>query len=197
MGAILLAGGKSVRMGEDKALLSFEGMTLLEHGATRLLPGGEEVVVVTDMPDRYSLPGVKMIADAMPHSGPVGGIVTGLGALGEGWHFVLACDMPFVRREVLDLLGDAATPEWDAVVPEIGGEAEPLCALYRHTALPKLRHYLEAGRRSARGALEALNVCFIGEEALRRADPDLISFTNINTPEDWEDALRFKSAVRE
>ena len=189
-GAIILAGGKSQRMGQDKALLTVEGMTLLERCVANLLALVTDVVVVADTPNKYALPCGRVIADTFPDCGPVGGIITGLTALGPGTHFVLACDMPVVKPVVLQLLQKAATLEWDAVVPEVNGRLEPLCAVYRHSAAPGLLRYLETGERSARGAVATLRMKRIGEGVLRRIDPNLISFTNANTPEEWQQAQR-------
>lgn len=184
IGAIVLAGGKSVRMGQDKALLPWNGTTLLEHCVANLRELTSNIVIVADRADRYALSGCRMAADLYPDAGPVGGIVTGLTALGEGRHIVIACDMPFVRTELLRLLLDSATEDWDAVVPEIGGQIEPLCAVYRSSAIPPLRRFLDSGQRAAQRAVQSLHTRFLGEDNLRHADPNLISFTNLNTPAD-------------
>jgi molybdopterin-guanine dinucleotide biosynthesis protein A len=186
-GAILLAGGKSVRMGQDKALLPWNGTTLLAHCAANLQAVTSEIVIVADRVDRYSLPGCRVAADLFPNAGPVGGILTGLTALGPGRHIAVACDMPSVQIELLRLLLSAATEEWDAVAPEVEGRLEPLCAVYRDTAVPLLRRFLEEGNRAAQKALQSLRTLRIGEEALRRVDPDLLSFNNLNTPDDLKD----------
>jgi len=183
-GAIVLAGGKSVRMGQDKALLLWNGRTLLEHCVANLREVTSEIVIVADRADRYALSGCRMAADLYPDAGPVGGIVTGLMTLGAGRHMVVACDMPFIRMELLRLMLDAATEEWDAVVPEVDGRSEPLCAVYCDTAVPPLQRFLEEGQRAAHRALLSLRTRRIGEEDLRCADPDLRSFTNLNTPDD-------------
>lgn len=185
-GGILLAGGKSARMGQDKALLLYHGKPLLEHVAETVRPLVSEVIVVAETEDRYRLPHGRTVADLFPGAGPVGGILTGLEALGEGSHLVVACDMPALNVAVLRFLLEAATPEWDAVVPERERRAEPLCAVYRHTAAPKLRQFLASGRRAAQEALTLLQTRRIGEETLRRLDPDGLCFTNINTPEELE-----------
>ncbi len=188
-GAIILAGGQSERMGQDKAMLPFAGMTLLEYILTTVLTIASNVVVVADRPGKYSLSGCQVVADTFPDSGPVGGIVTGLMTLGPGSHIVVGCDMPGINPQILQLLLKAATPEWDAVVPEVNQLPEPLCAVYRHTAAPKLLGYLESGKHSAREALKLLNTKKVGEGVLRRIDPQLDCFININTPEDLEDFL--------
>jgi molybdopterin-guanine dinucleotide biosynthesis protein A len=188
-GAIVLAGGKSTRMGQDKALLPWNGTTLLAHCVSSLRTLTSEIVVVADRADRYTLPGCRMAADLFPDAGPVGGIVTGLTALGEGRHIAVACDMPYLQPALLNLLLDAATEAWDAIVPEVAGRPEPLCAVYRHTAAPALRRFLEEGQRAAYRALQILRTRRIPEDDLRRADPDLRSFINLNTPADLDRIL--------
>ncbi|HLK60075.1 MAG TPA: molybdenum cofactor guanylyltransferase [Chthonomonadaceae bacterium] len=183
-GAIVLAGGKSERMGQDKALLSFRGHTLLEGVLLTLRPLVGEIVVVTASPNRYELHEVREVTDLFPDCGPVGGIITGLRELGEGQHLVVACDMPLLQTPVLRVLLDAASAEWDAVIPEIGGRLEPLCAVYSASALSPLKNFFTSGQRAAHKALQTLRVRKLEEEVLRRLDPQLITFTNINTPQD-------------
>ncbi len=186
-GAMILAGGRSVRMGQDKARLPYGATTFLEHLVALVAPLVEDVVIVADTPEKYALAGARCVSDLFPDAGPVGGIVTGLTALGPGRHLVVACDMPAVRAETLALLLKLATPEWDAAVPEIGGRWEPLCAVYRDSALPPLRAFLETGQRAAQRALitDSLHVRRVEEAALRAIDPDLHGFLNLNTPDDF------------
>jgi cyclic pyranopterin phosphate synthase len=182
---IVLAGGKSVRMGRDKALLSYGSTTLLSHTIEIMQSVTETVLVVVDTADRYPfLRGLRVAPDLYPNAGPLGGIVTGLAALEDGYHVVAACDMPFLRPALLRFLL-AEAQGGDGAVPEIDGHLEPLCAVYHRRCLLPLKEQLEAGQRAAHRAIRLLNLKRVGEEALRRVDPDLVSFTNINTPEDY------------
>lgn len=185
--AIILAGGKSQRMGQDKALLVYDGKTFLEHLVTALRPVTNEILVVVDRDYRYALSCGRIVVDAFPDTGPVGGIVTGLMAAGPGIHYVVPCDMPAINPQIFELFGQAMIPPLDAAVPQIGGQSQPLCGAYRHTAAPKLMAYLESGQRTARGALSVLNVKRIDEVILRRIDPDIGHLQNINTPEEFEE----------
>src|SRR5579871_2149080 len=185
-GGIILAGGKSARMGQDKALLEVDGRSLIAQVVATVRPLVSEIVVVADVPEKYDNALGRIVADLLPGVGPVGGILTGLTALGEGSHLVVSCDMPALNVRVLQFLLEAATPEWDAVVPETAGRPEPLCAVYQHTAAPKLRAFLDTGRRAAYQALECLQTRRVDEETLRRLDPEGLGFTNLNTPEDLE-----------
>jgi molybdopterin-guanine dinucleotide biosynthesis protein A len=177
-------------MGQDKALLPMNGMTLLEHIVATLLQITNEVVVVADTADKYVLSCGRVVADTFPGEGPVGGILTGLTTLGTGTHIVVACDMPRLNVSILQLLLNACTRDWDAAVPEINAQLEPLCAVYADSAAPKLLQFLESGGRSARAALSQLRVKRVGEGVLRRLDPDLSCLTNLNTPEELEEFTR-------
>lgn len=171
-------------MGRNKAMLVVDGKTLLERSVEVLLPLVDPVIVVADEEGRYPVSGFRVVADAFPGAGPVGGIVTAISALGVGAHLVVACDMPFLQADLIRLLLDAATDEFDAVVPWIADRPEPLCAIYRDSCLAPLRTFLAAGERAAHRALQTLRTRRIEERQLRTVDPQLLSFVNINTPEE-------------
>jgi molybdenum cofactor guanylyltransferase len=184
-GAAILAGGRSSRMGRDKALLEIDGRRLLDRCADALRPIASPIIVVADTPDRFSLPAYRTVADLYPGAGPVGAIVTALLALGEGWHLIVACDMPFLKTELLQLLVSRAGDDFDAIVPRIEDRPEPLCALYRQTCVGPLQAFLKGGERpAAHRALRAVRTRYVEEPDLRGADPHLLSFVNLNTPED-------------
>ncbi len=182
--ALVLAGGGSRRMGQDKALLRHEGRTFLEHVIATLQTLTPSIILVTDRADKYAFSEARIVVDRFADAGPVGGIVSGLLAAGPGAHYVVPCDMPTLSASVLRLLREQIGPDDDAAIPIINDEPEPLYAVYRDAAAPKLLAYLESGRRSARGALGVLHVRRVDESVVRRADDGLTSFANINTPEE-------------
>ncbi len=185
MAGIVLAGGKSARMGEDKARLPYVGTTLLAHVIETLRLLTPSIVVVMDQAGKYALPpDVQVAVDLFPNAGPLGGLVTGLTAVEDGYHFVVACDMPHLHPALLSLLYEAADG-FDAAVPEVEGRCEPLCAVYHRRCVDRLRDALERGERAVHRALRSLAVNRVGEETLRRADPDLRSLQNLNTPADY------------
>lgn len=171
-------------MGHDKPMLEVDGRTFLDRCADALRPIAAPIVVVADVADRFPSTEWTVVADCYPGAGPVGGIVTALRTLGQGAHLVVACDMPFLHTDLLRILLDAVSDEYDAVVPWPESGPEPLCAVYRHTGLPIMEEFLAKGGRSARHALTSLRTRPIPEIDLRRADPGLESFVNLNTPED-------------
>jgi len=184
VGGAILAGGKSNRMGRDKATMDAGGATMVERSVEALRSIASPIVVVSETGDRYRLPGCQEIADRTPGLGPVGGIVTALHHLGPGLHLVVACDMPFLNTELLSLLVRLADDGDEVVAPLIRGRPEPLCAAYRYTALPVLEQFLQTGQRAAHRALESLDTRYVDETLLRQVDPELASFINVNTESD-------------
>ncbi len=186
MTGIVLAGGKSTRLGTQKALLRLGDQTFLERAVLALRPFCQQTIVVSAL--ESALPDVEsctMVVDEEPGLGPLGGLVTGLAASHDEWHLMLACDLPLVRSEVLTLIVSEATGA-DAVVPRVAGRFEPLLAAYARACLPAARAALGAGKRAMTALLDQVQVKIIEEPRLRDVDPDLVSFTNVNT---WDDYL--------
>jgi molybdopterin-guanine dinucleotide biosynthesis protein A len=175
----VLAGGKSSRMGRDKALLPFRGSALASHVAATVATAAGSVTLIGD-PRKYGHLGYVVLPDRSPGAGPVGGIESALSHTAADWNLVLACDMPAIPAEFLRGLLDAAERlNPDALVP-VGpsGRPEPLCAVYHRRCLETLHHALETGVRKITDALAGL-------EVLRFAIDDAACFENVNTPEEW------------
>ena len=194
-GAIILCGGKSSRMGRDKATLPF-GPELMLQRVVRLV--GEVVdranIVVVAAPDQAlpELPPVVQVAyDSTAYRGPLEGLATGLRALGSRVDAVYAsaCDVPllapaFVGR-MFELVGDH-----DVAVPYDGEYHHPLAAVYRATVLPKIERLLAADRLRPRFLFDEVDMLEVNVEQLRSVDPELATLKNLNRPEDYEAALR-------
>lgn len=176
----VLAGGRSTRMGTDKALLARDGRTLLERVAAQVEQAAGNVTIVAD-PQRYGHFGWPVIADRIPGRGPLGGIVTALEASRREWNLVVACDMPGLDHEFLaGLIAQACElgPGIQCLAPAGPGGPEPLCAVYRLDALIVLRNALEGNILKMRKVLDLLEVRY-------RQVPGGARFSNINTMADW------------
>jgi len=185
MAGIVLAGGKSRRMGRDKACLPYGDSTLLAHVVEMVRSIAEPTFVVADIADKYVLPDrTVVVGDMFPSAGPLGGLITGLTLAPGTYHVVVACDMPRLNPAVLRLLMEKANGA-DGAIPEVAGRLEPLCAVYHRRCADALRAQLDAGRLALHMAVESLALRRVGEDALRRIDPDLACFTNLNTPEEY------------
>lgn len=193
-GAIILVGGKSQRMGRSKALLPF-GSELMIERILRLVGGLVEhrfVVAAADQ-DLPVLPADVMVArDVRSGRGPLEGLSAGL-ELGAPWadqFFVCGCDTPFVRPELIEWMFQRMSPDDDAVVPREDDRLHPLLAVYHRRVLPTVGPLLESNELRLTRLLEQIATRVVDVEELRSVDDDLVSFRNLNSPEDYETALR-------
>jgi len=183
------AGGRSSRMGKDKALLQLDGIPLIERLLQRVSGLGEEILITTNRPQDYQYLGLRMASDPEPGAGALHGLRTALKAARGQTVLVLACDMPFVSRPLLEHLLQLAETA-DLVVPRRGGEYEPLHAVYSKGCLPALEAALQQGERRMISFFPSLNLRTVEQEEIDRLDPEGLSFFNVNTPEDLRKAER-------
>jgi len=193
--ALVLAGGRSSRMGRPKALLPFGGEPLVLHIVRALHPLFAEIVVVgapgQDLPPMPA----RLISDAVAYQGPVGGIYYGLKAAGGETAFVTSCDSAFLSTGLVShLLAESA--DYDVVVPRWQGRFQPLLAVYRRNVLPLLEAQLAEGQLRPVYLFDKVRTRIVEEDEVRRFDPEGASFFNMNTPEDYTTALERWTAQR-
>jgi molybdopterin-guanine dinucleotide biosynthesis protein A len=209
--AFLLAGGKSSRMGRDKALLQISGAPMIRRTADLLtaLVTKTTLVISANQSDnsddthdtnRYSNFGLSMLTDSWPSAGPLGGIATALANAQSKWCLILACDMPFLTKEWLRfLLGQLeqteteAPSQIDVIIPETLRGLEPLCAVYRTSCASILSATLDRGVRKVTNAIADLNLHRVAENEWRQFSPDGNLFGNLNT---WQDYLEAQRRVK-
>lgn len=188
---VILAGGASRRMGRDKAFMEFEGQPLIARVADQVRQVGREVIVAGGAePDaaRYAPFADRCVADVYPGVGTLGGIHAGLQVARHELALVVACDMPFLNPDLLAWFVDAAGG-WDLVVLKHEQGVEPLHAVYRKTCLPAIEATIRSGERCAFAFYDQIRVRFVAPAEIAHLDPDLYSFRNLNTPQDWHAAL--------
>lgn len=191
--AYVLAGGSSSRFGSDKALAQFAGEPVLRLMLSRL---GEVAVSVriVGAADRYPEYRGKIVADRWPGQGPFGGILTALTASrgsGHGRNLIVSCDMPFLTPGWLAYLVErAAASEADVVYARSRGGDEPLCACWRTDALPLLQAAFDAGVRRVTEGANRVRTEVLDEAHWKRFDSGGRLFWNMNTAEDYEQAVR-------
>ncbi|OGT00795.1 MAG: hypothetical protein A3F73_00215 [Gallionellales bacterium RIFCSPLOWO2_12_FULL_59_22] len=184
--AIIMAGGDSRRMGTDKASLLFGGQTLLQSVIATMRHLFPDVIVSVRQPrDGIDLP---QVCDEQPNGGPLAGLAASLEQINTPWAFMVACDMPFVAPEVVEILAKYRL-QHQAVVPVVHGHPQPLAAFYAVNCLAPLRASLAAQQNSVRGLLKQLDVRYVDEAEMLAADPLLHSFFDLDTPQDVEAAM--------
>lgn len=187
--AIVLAGGKSSRMGTPKALLPFDNEPLILHVVGTLRRLFAEVVVVAAPGQELPAMPVTLVRDDVAHQGPVGGICYGLRAAAGDICFVTSCDSAFLNPSLIGHLV-SRMPQHDVVVPHWQGRFQPLHAVYRRSVLPLLEEQLTRGELRPIFLFEKVRTLRMDEDEIRRVDPDGWSFFNMNTPEDYAGALK-------
>lgn len=190
--SIVLAGGKNLRLGRNKALEVIGGKSLIERVVERLAEITDQLLIVTSQ-EQTALPvtvKAEVLIDVYPGRGPLGGIYTGLVASRSSQSIVVACDMPFLNTELLRHMIELSD-DFDAVVPRLAnGMIEPLHAIYSKNCLTGMKAQLENNQLST--ALFLLNKArarYIEEAECRRFDPQLLTFFNINRQADLERAI--------
>lgn len=186
--AVILAGGKSSRMGRPKALLPFDGEPLIAHVVWNLKNIFAEAIVVAapeqELPDLPAL----LVRDEVAYQGPVSGIYHGLKASSQEVCFVTSCDAPFLNLQLIaNLLSQIS--ECDVVVPYWQERFQPLHAAYRCSVAPLLREQLDRGELRPISLFPKVRTREIHEDEIRRLDPEGLSFLNMNSPEDYQEAL--------
>jgi len=195
--AIILGGGHSSRIGQDKCLLELGGEPLWRVVADKLEPLVKEIIVATDIHKFSNCSGhFKIAKDEVPHLGPLGGILTGLSVSSQQYNLIIGCDMPFININLIDFLFDCVSG-YDAAVPCSRKGIEPLHSIYSKDCLPIIKAKLEQKERKVDSFLKDINVNYVSEEEIRSYDPEDLSFFNINNVQDWKKAQEiFQSQKR-
>lgn len=195
--AIILGGGRSSRIGQDKCLLELGGKPLWRIVADKLESSVKEIIIATDICKFSDGNGrFKIVKDEVPHLGPLGGILAGLSISSQQYNLVVGCDMPFINIGLINFLFNCASG-FDAVVPYSGKGIEPLHSIYSKDCIPVIKERLEHKERKVGSFLADISVNYVGKEEIKSYDPDFLSFFNINTAQEWKKAQEiFQSQKR-
>lgn len=193
--AIILSGGKSSRMGTNKALLKLNEKTTIERMVDILKIYFDDIILVTNDMESYQFLGVKMVSDHYPGKGPLAGFHAGLMASDYDVNFITACDMPFISGELAATLVNMIDHH-DALVPVINGKMQTLCAVFQKKSVAKIEECIENGRLPIKHLLDHLNVLYVTEKELQtysNIDMERVFF-NMNHPHEYEDAKKWLQA---
>jgi len=206
---IILAGGASRRMGQDKAFLQVGDELLIDRVLKAVRAVADDIVIVTNSPEKYAGYPARLVRDAYPGTGALGGIYTGLLAAEHSCGIVVACDMPFLSVELLQYMA-GQIEQYDVVMPYVGDDQSsantqdaalrqvqegpqdtarardlhPLHAIYCKRCLEPMGRAIGRGDLRAIAFLPEVRVRFVGRQEIARFDPEHCSFFNANTPEE-------------
>jgi molybdopterin-guanine dinucleotide biosynthesis protein A len=177
-------------MGMDKSFAVLGTKTVFEHVLKQVQALQLPIFLITNVPEKYVAYDVPMYGDITRNNGTLGGLYTAIKMSESEFTLCVACDMPFLNVGLLQHLIELCAPDWDVVVPYVGGRSETMHAIYRKTCLEAMREQLKRGELRASGFFNQVRVRYVDDDVIRQLDPDLRSFMNVNTPDDLETAQR-------
>ena len=186
---VILSGGLSTRFnGQDKALLRVGGRRILDRLYDIFSDLFAEVILVTNHPLQFIDWDLTIVTDIFSARSSLTGIHAGLFYMQNPFAFFSACDTPFLKRELVETLVEQIENNTDIIMPETAAGFEPLCAIYSKRCLKQDEQHLKENKFKIQWAFRGHRIKYIPENVLRQKDPELISFFNINTPEDLAQA---------
>ena len=192
--SVILAGGQSRRMGANKAFMRVGGRAIIERVIEKVALVGDEIILVANSPDEYAHLGYPTISDVYPGKGSLGGIHSGLKAASNPYALVVACDLPFLNGALLRYMALLASGH-DLVVPRTEQGIEPLHAIYSKACLPAMEPALQQDNLRVIAFFSQVRVRYVEQEEIETLDPQLLSFFNVNSPDDLQWAKEMAAAI--
>ena len=190
---IILAGGKSTRLGTEKSFLEVGEKPLIVRVMDVFSGLFDEILISANDPEPYSELPARVVLDEVPEGGALIGLHSSLSAMNTEYAFVAACDMPFLSRELIRYMIDRAEG-YDALVPRIDDYLEPLHAVYSKNCVDAIRRQSDAGHKHLRSFYDDIKIEYVDKETVERLDPAGLTFFNINTHEDLDKARSLLSS---
>jgi molybdopterin-guanine dinucleotide biosynthesis protein A len=178
---IILSGGKSARMGKNKAFIEIGGIPIIQRIHSLFKKLFEEIIIVTNERDLFADLDAKIFSDLIPNRGALGGLYTGLFYSSFHYSFCVACDMPFLRASLIEYLL-TKIDHYDLVVPRTQDGLQPLHAIYSKNCLAPVKMLIDQGKYRIIELYDMVCLRIIDEIEFRSLDPDRESFINVNTP---------------
>ena len=188
MDAIILAGGENRRFQSHKALAEIKGRKIIEKTSELLIQHFSAVHISTNTPELFFYLGLPLIGDIVEQRGPMTGIYSSFICTGAPELFFVACDMPFIKAEVVELIKEKFRGQ-DAVVPVNKGQPQALLGIYSRRVMPALEQRLKQNRKAMWDLLQEISAELIAEREISEVDPEGRSLVNINTPEELRDLI--------
>lgn len=181
MTGIVLAGGKNIRLGTNKAFLEICGVRILDHIYGVFRTFFSKIILVTNEPLLYTYLPVRIVTDLLPNKGPLGGLFSGLFYTNSFPAMAVACDLPFLKPNLIKFLLDNWESHLDLLLPVTPDGHQPLCALYGIRALGVIKQRLAKGDLKISHIFRYLKRKILSPEVLAQVDSDFRSFFNVNT----------------
>lgn len=182
---VILAGGQNSRFsGSNKAFIRVGGKRIFDRIYDIFSELFDKIILVTNDPLQYLEWDLDIVTDIFPIRSSLTGIHTGLFYITTPYAFFAACDIPFLKKELVETLVDGIEPHIDIVIPETSEGLEPLCSVYSKQCLKYVEQQLDKKDLKIQNFFQKVHIKTVPESISRKIDPDLLSFLNINTPDD-------------
>ncbi len=178
---VILAGGKSGRFGKNKALVEIQGIRLIDRVVGVLGSIFKKIILISNTPHEYGYLHIPIYEDIIKGLGPIGGLQTGLTVIADDTGFFVACDMPYLNRDLIRHMIESKD-SYDGVVPRMGWKIEALHAIFTKKCLPAINQSITSGKYQLITFLDKVRINYIDEDRIKIFDPELRSFININRP---------------
>jgi molybdopterin-guanine dinucleotide biosynthesis protein A len=179
---IILSGGQSLRMGENKAFIKIDGIPIINRIHSVFKKLFQEVIIVTNQKELFSNFDAKIYVDIIPDCGVLAGLYTGLFFSSFPYSFCVACDMPYLKESVIEFLIGGLN-DFDVIVPKTVDGLQPLHAVYSKKCLPAIRNTIQDGKSKILDFYPMVKIKLVEEQEFHFLDPGMESFINVNTPE--------------
>ena len=186
MDVLILAGGENKRFPVIKGFLEVGGKRIIESNIELLSKIFDRVIISANDPELYFYLGATMVGDVVEYRGPMTGILSALTIPEVSEIFVTACDMPFIKPELIEYIVDKWEKKYDAAIPIFDKKPQPLFGIYSKRVAKRMEQSIKNGESSLRRFLQGINVFYINEKEVRETDSEGRSFININTIEDFQ-----------
>ncbi len=180
---IILSGGKSLRMGQNKAFIKIEGVPIIHRISGLFKELFQEVIIVTNEKELFENLDLKIYTDILPNKGALGGLYTGIYFSKFNYSFCVACDMPFINKSLVQYLAKNIDGE-EVIVPRTKDGLQPLHALYSKSCLHPIKRVIDQGKYKIIDFYRLVKVRIVEEDEFISLDPSKGSFINVNTPDE-------------
>lgn len=187
----VMAGGKSSRMGSDKSFMPLHGKPMIEHVLAKIDGMGSETIIISNDTERYDFLDYSIYSDIYTDFGPLGGLHAALTYAANQYILVVACDMPWLNRSLLEYM-ISLRMNYDVVVPRWTKFPEPMHAVYSKDCVKHVEHNLDSGLLKLISFYGQVSVRYINRDVIELYDPEGLSFENVNTPDDLSRAKNRK-----
>jgi molybdopterin-guanine dinucleotide biosynthesis protein A len=194
MTGVILSGGKSVRMGQNKAFIKIEGIPIINRIYILFKELFEEVMIVTDQKELFTNFDSNIFPDLLPNMGALGGLYTGIFYSTYHYSFCVACDMPFIKKPLVQYLIENIRNE-DVIVPRTTDGLQPLHAVYSKNCLGPIKRVIDQGKYKIIDFYDLVKVKILEQKDFASLDPLRESFINVNTPKELISLRKDKEAI--